>query len=121
MRGARSGTLAHSRYEGQYIASRQKAKLAAVKLNRPVRVGVGVSQSRQFSTPAQGRGGLMSSTKLVTTVNSTTNRGSTGSGGIPTDALKELGTNPTTSGSNHAPVESCRNVLVPSSRFVVVI
>jgi hypothetical protein len=62
----------------------------------------------------------VSSTKLNATVNSTRYRENTGYGGIPTDSSSELGTNPTTSGSNHTSVEPCTNVLVPSSRFVLV-
>jgi len=39
--------------------------------------------------------------------------------GIPSDSIEELGTNPSTSGVNHAPVGSYTTVLVPPSRFVV--
>lgn len=47
----------------------------------------------------------MSSTKLDAQVNSTRYSENTGYGVIPTDSFSELGTNPTTSGSDHTTVE----------------
>jgi len=35
--------------------------------------------------------------------------------------MQELGANPTTSGNNHTSVEPCTVVLVPSSRFVLIL